>query len=248
MGMPLDTLTLDQAVNIVFDELAKGHGGTVLTPNVDILRQYRRSPALQRIFETTELLVPDGVPLIWASRLQGTPLPERITGTDMMVSTAGTAATRGAASSVFLGGGRPGVAQRAADHLARRAPGLQVNAYPCYVGPGPLDPQIDGLVRAIVAAKPDIVYVGLPFMSQVHAIATLRAQLPQAWFVGVGASFDLLNGDRPRAPVWMQRIGLEWAHRIAHEPRVWRRYLVGGLPTAARLGADALRARVRSGR
>ena len=125
MGMPLDALTLDQAVDIVFDGLAKGHGGTVLTPNVDILRQYRSSPELQRTFETTELLVTDGVPLIWASRLQGTPLPERITGTDMMVSTAGAAASRGVAS-VFLGGGRPGAAQRAADHLARcsRACGL----------------------------------------------------------------------------------------------------------------------------
>lgn len=247
MGMPLDALTLDQAVDIVFDGLANGRGGTVLTPNVDILRQYRSSPELQRTFETTELLVADGVPLIWASRLQGTPLPERITGTDMMVSTAGAAASRGVAS-VFLGGGRPGAAQRAADHLARYSPGLKVTAYHCYVEPGPLDPQIDELVRAIVAAKPDIVYVGLPFMSQVNAIATLRARLPQAWFVGVGSSFDLLNGDRVRAPVWMQRTGLEWAHRIAHEPRVWRRYLVSGLPTAGRLGVHALRVRVRSGR
>ena len=248
MGMPLDALTLDQAVSIVFDELGKGHGGTVLTPNVDILRQYRRSPELQRIFETTELLVTDGVPLIWASRLQGTPVPERITGTDMMVSTAAAAATRDVAASVFLGGGRPGVAQRAADVLVRMSPGLQVTAYPCYVGPGPLEPQIEGLARAIVAARPDIVYVGLPFVSQVHAIAALRARLPQAWFVGVGASFDLLNGDRARAPAWMQRIGFEWAHRIAHEPSVWRRYLIKGLPVAARLGVHALRARVRSGR
>ena len=85
-------------------------------------------------------------------------------------------------------------------------------------------------------------------MTQVNTIATLRTRLPQAWFVGVGSSFDLVNGDRVRAPVWMQRTGLEWAHRIAHEPRVWRRYLVGGLPIAARLGAHALRVRVRSGR
>lgn len=247
MGMPLDALTLDQAVDMVFDGLAKGHGGTVLTPNVDILRQYRSSPELQRTFETIELLVTDGVPLIWASRLQGTPLPERITGTDMILSTVGTAATHGAAS-VFLGGGRPGSAERAADVLARRSPGLKVTAHPCYVEPGPLEPQIDGLVRATVAAKPDIVYVGLPFVSQVRTIATLRTRLPQAWFVGVGASFDLLNGDRARAPMWMQRIGFEWAHRIAHEPRVWRRYLIQGLPVAARLGAHALRVRVRSGR
>jgi N-acetylglucosaminyldiphosphoundecaprenol N-acetyl-beta-D-mannosaminyltransferase len=99
-------------------------------------------------------------------------------------------------------------------------------------------------VSAIVADAPDVVYVGLPFAAQVQLVTVLRSRLPRAWFVGVGSCFDLVNGDRPRAPEWLQRLGLEWAHRIVHEPRVWRRYVISGLPFAAHLGIHALTVRM----
>jgi N-acetylglucosaminyldiphosphoundecaprenol N-acetyl-beta-D-mannosaminyltransferase len=243
MGMPLDGLTLDEAVERVLDGVAVRSGGAVLTPNIDVMRQYRRSASLQQVFETTEQLVPDGVPLVWASRLQGTPVPQRITGSDMLSAVTAAAAARGA--SVFLAGGPPGVARRAADRLGRANPGLRVAAHPCYIEPGPIDPQIEDLVSAIVSASPDVVYVGLPFAGQVHVINALRPHLPGTWFVGVGSCFELVNGDRPRAPEWLQQLGLEWAHRLVHEPRVWRRYLVRGLPFAVQLGLHALRVRMR---
>jgi N-acetylglucosaminyldiphosphoundecaprenol N-acetyl-beta-D-mannosaminyltransferase len=243
MGMPVDGLTVTEAVERVVEGLANGRGGAVLTPNIDVMRQYRRSPALQRIFETIELLVPDGTPLVWASRLQGAPLPQRITGSDMLWAVASAAAAREA--SVFLAGGRPGVAQRAAHRLAGVHPGLRVFAHPCYLEPGPLAEQIDDLATALTAAAPDVVYLGLPFAGQVYVIEALRPHLPSTWFVGVGSSFDLVNGDRPRAPEWLQRLGLEWAHRLVHEPRVWRRYLIRGLPFALHLGVHALTLRVR---
>lgn len=242
MGMPLDGLTLADAVERVFAGLADGHGGAVLTPNVEVLRQYRRSPELQRVFEATELLVPDGMPLVWASRLQGTPVRQRITGSDILAAVTAEAAVRGA--SVFLAGGHPGVARRAADRLARDHPGLRVAGHPCFVHPGPLAHQVEGLTSAIVTSAPDLVYVGLPFAGQVHVIGDLRRRLPGTWFLGIGSCFDFINGDRARAPEWLQRAGLEWAHRIAHEPRVWRRYLVQGLPLAAHLGVHALRVRI----
>jgi N-acetylglucosaminyldiphosphoundecaprenol N-acetyl-beta-D-mannosaminyltransferase len=241
MGMPLDPLTLDAAVARVVAGLDAGRGGSVLTPNLDVLRQHRRSGRLQQAFRDTDLLVADGVPLIWASRLQGRPLPQRITGSDMLWSVARVAAERG--DLLFLAGGRPGVPQRAAERLTEVNPGLRTAARDCFVGPGPLAPQVEGLVEDVVAAAPRIVYVGLPFASQVDLIAELRARLPAAWFLGIGSCFDFVNGDRPRAPVWLQRIGLEWAHRVFHEPHVWRRYLVQGLPFAARLGVHSLAAR-----
>jgi N-acetylglucosaminyldiphosphoundecaprenol N-acetyl-beta-D-mannosaminyltransferase len=243
MGMPIDGLTRDEAVERVFEGLADGRGGAVLTPNIEIMRRYRRSPTLQQVFEATELLVPDGTPLVWASRLQGTPVPRRVTGTDMLWALSAAAAERGAA--VFLAGGHPGVARRAADQIALAYPALQVAAHPCYIRPGPVADQIEDLARTLRAASPDLVYLGLPFASQVRGITVLRAQLPKTWFVGVGSSFDFVNGDRPRAPEWLQRLGLEWAHRVVHEPRVWRRYLVHGLPFAAQLGVHALRVRMR---
>jgi N-acetylglucosaminyldiphosphoundecaprenol N-acetyl-beta-D-mannosaminyltransferase len=241
--MPLDGLTLEQAVERVFEGLAAGRGGAVFTPNIDIMRRYGHSPKLQRVFEATELLVPDGVPLVWACRLQGTPVPQRVTGTDMVRGLSAAAAERGAA--VFLAGGHPGVADRAAERLADAYPGLRVSAHPCYIVPGPLPDQLEDLATTLVAAAPDIVFLGLPFDCQVDAITRLRLQLPKTWFVGIGSTFDLINGDRPRAPEWLQRLGLEWAHRIVHEPRVWRRYVIHGLPFAGRLGVYVLKERIR---
>ena len=245
MGMPLDGLTLTETVERVFQGIADERGGAVFTPNLEILRQYQSSPGLQKVFQETEVLVADGMPLVWASRVQGTPVPERVTGSDVLASVTSAAAARGA--SVCLAGGPAGVAQRAAQRLTDLNPGLRATAHPCYVHPGPLDPQVEDVASAVVADSPDIVYVGLPFAAQVHLIGTLRPRLPRTWFVGVGSCFDLVNGDRPRAPEWLQRIGLEWAHRIVYEPRVWRRYLVSGLPFAAHLGVHALTVRARGG-
>jgi N-acetylglucosaminyldiphosphoundecaprenol N-acetyl-beta-D-mannosaminyltransferase len=245
MGMPLDGLTLAEATQRVFDGLAEGRGGTVLTPNIDVMRRHRRSAALQRVFEETELLVPDGTPLLWASQLQGTPLPQRITGTDMLWALTAGAAASGA--SVFLAGGHPGTAARAAGRLRGVYPGLRIAAIPCYIELGPIGPQIEELAAALLAARPDVVHLGLPFTAQVHVITAMRSRLPGTWFVGVGSSFELISGDRVRAPEWLQRLGLEWAHRIVHEPRVWRRYLIHGLPFAARLGVHSLRMRMLHG-
>ena len=240
--MPLDGLTREQAVGRMADGLDAGRGGSVLTPNLDVLRLHRGSPDLRDAFRGTELLVADGMPLVWASRLQGDPVPERITGSDMLWSAAQLVAARG--DLMLLAGGRPGVASRAAEVLIAANPGLRTSAHPCFVDPGPLAPQVGGLVDEIAAAAPDVVLVGLPFAAQVELIAMLRRLLPATWFLGVGSCFDLVNGDRPRAPVWLQRMGLEWAHRIVHEPSVWRRYLVQGLPFAGRLGLHAVRVRV----
>ena len=123
MGMPLDGVTLEDATERIRVASREGRGGGVLTPNLDILRQFQRSPVLREVFEQTELLVPDGVPLVWASSIQGTPVAQRITGTDMLWAVTELAAQRGAL--LFLAGGRPGVPERAAGHLAARHPGLR---------------------------------------------------------------------------------------------------------------------------
>jgi N-acetylglucosaminyldiphosphoundecaprenol N-acetyl-beta-D-mannosaminyltransferase len=94
----------------------------------------------------------------------------------------------------------------------------------------------DRIVAALGQAQPDIVYVGLGFPKQEHLIADLRPLFPRTWFLGVGVSISFVAGDVSRAPAWMQRTGLEWIHRLAQEPdRLARRYLVDGLPFAARL-------------
>jgi len=243
MGMPLDAVAFAEAVERVETGMREGSGGAVLTPNLDVLRQYTRSPGLQEAFESIDLLVADGVPLVWASRIQGAPVPARITGTDMLWAATELAATH--RTTLFLAGGRPDAGPRAAERLREVHPTLEVLTHPCFVRPERIGTQLDALAAEIEAAQPGVVLIALPFSVQVHLIVRLRRSAPRTWFIGIGSSLDFVNGDRARAPEWLQRLGLEWAHRVVLEPTVARRYLVDGIPFAARLGAHAVRERLR---
>jgi N-acetylglucosaminyldiphosphoundecaprenol N-acetyl-beta-D-mannosaminyltransferase len=241
MGMPIHSVTLGEAVDRVLDGVSRESGGTVLTPNMDILRQYRSSPELRAEFERTNLLVADGMPIVVALRLQRTPVPCQITGTDLLWAVSAGAAARG--RSVMLVGGHPGEADRAAATLLERSPGLRARTQPCYVLPDTEAREITSLSNTLIATRPDIVFIGLPFRTQVSVMSELRSKLPATWFIGVGSSFELVNGDRTRPPRWIQRLCLEWVWRLVRQPHLWRRYLVSGMPTAARLVISALRVR-----
>jgi N-acetylglucosaminyldiphosphoundecaprenol N-acetyl-beta-D-mannosaminyltransferase len=244
MGMALDPLAEEQVVARVLDDLTLGRGGAILTPNLDILRQYRRSAALRDAFAPTELVLADGMPLVWACRLQATPLPRRVAGSELIWSLTAGAAAQGA--SVFLAGGDEGVAERAAERLCAEYPSLRVAGTTCpWIAPGTPEDETGAAACAIVAARPDIVFLGLPLAKQVHMMTVLRPLLPASWLAGVGVSFSFVSGDLARAPVRIRHAGFEWAHRLVHEPRLWRRYLVQGLPFAGHLAVHALGARHR---
>jgi N-acetylglucosaminyldiphosphoundecaprenol N-acetyl-beta-D-mannosaminyltransferase len=179
---------------------------------------------------------------VWASKAQGTPVPERVTGTDMLWGATALAARL--RMKLFIAGGRQDQGPRAAEHLRDVHAGLQVESHPCFVRPSDLERQLRGLADVLEEAAPDVVLIALPFSAQVGLIAQGRPRLPGTWFIGIGSSCDFVNGDRPRAPRWLQSAGLEWAHRLAHEPRTARRYLVDDLPFAARLGVHVLGARL----
>jgi N-acetylglucosaminyldiphosphoundecaprenol N-acetyl-beta-D-mannosaminyltransferase len=241
MDMPIDAVTMRDAVDLISDAISHGRGGTVLTPNIEILRQYHATPALRQVFEDIDLRVPDGMPLVAALRLQRTPVPERITGTDLLWALCGAAADRG--YSAMLAGGRPGEAERAAARLREVFPALRARTYPCFVQPDNEISELANLREEVVAAAPDVVFIGLPFRVQVQLICELRETLPGTWWVGVGSTFELVNGDRTRPPRWLQLLCLEWGWRLTQQPGLWRRYLVDGMPTAASLLASALRVR-----
>jgi N-acetylglucosaminyldiphosphoundecaprenol N-acetyl-beta-D-mannosaminyltransferase len=247
LGMPLDAVTEAEAIGHVVGSLATGRGGWVLTATLHHLRQFARSQDLAVFFEEADLVVADGTPLTWASKLAGTPLPARVPGSDLIWSLTAEATVRG--RSIFLLGGAPGVCDRAAHTLGLNYQGLQItgaHSPPYGFEDDPAELQvIRGKLRA---AQPDIVYVALSFPRQERLIRQIRSELPGAWFVGVGISFSFLAGDLPRAPDRLQRMGLEWVHRLASEPRrLARRYLVQDLPFAVRLAAHSLRARARGG-
>ena len=182
------------------------------------------------------------------SRLRGTPVPERVAGSVLISSLCRAAAEDG--RSVFLLGGDEGTAELAAKRLQARCPGLGVTGTYCPpVGFEKDQAEMERVTRAVCEVQPDIVFVGLGFPKQERLIRKLRPYLPQAWYMGVGISFSYLSGRVKHAPVWMRRVGLEWAFRLAQEPRrLFKRYIVRGVPFAMWLFAHVLWQRYRRGR
>jgi len=229
-----------ECVDHVMVALDHGLGGWIATANLDHLLRLRRSEDFRRAYEGASMVVADGMPLIWASRLQGTPLPERVAGSDLIYSLTAAAARDG--RSVFFLGGNPGSAEAAAAKLCELSPGLQVRGTCC--PPMGFDQQpalVEELSAMLAESGADIVFVALGSPKQELLIERIRSVLPNAWWIGVGISFSFVAEEVVRAPRWMQRLGVEWVHRLAQEPgRLWNRYLVQGLPYAGRLMAQSM--------
>jgi N-acetylglucosaminyldiphosphoundecaprenol N-acetyl-beta-D-mannosaminyltransferase len=245
LGLEIDAVTEAQAIATVLHGLTDGRGGFVVTPNLEQLRQLAARPELAGLFGQADLVVADGMPLVWASRIQGSPLAERVAGSDIVWSLTAEASLRD--RSIFLLGGAPGVAEAAEGVLRRRYPGARLAGHHCPPMGFERDrTEIDAIRRALQEADADIVYVGLGFPKQERLITYLLSEFPRTWFLGVGYSLSFIAGQSSRAPVWMSRLGLEWLHRLAKEPRrLAKRYLWHGLPFAARLLASAAWARLR---
>ncbi|MFC4058456.1 WecB/TagA/CpsF family glycosyltransferase [Planomonospora corallina] len=234
-GVALDRMTESEVVDHVVAALKRGEGGHIVTPNVDISRAVARDDTLRRLVESADLVVADGMPLVWAARLLGTPVPGRITGADLIWSLSEAAAFY--RYPIYLLGGPPGAAEQAAVRLVDRYPGLTVAGVdaPPYGFEDSADEY--GRVReAVMAAGPRLVFVGLGFPKQDRLIAELREDMPGTWFVGCGSAISFAAGAVRRAPEWMQRSGLEWLFRLLCEPgRLARRYLADDLPFALRM-------------
>ncbi|HWH00149.1 MAG TPA: WecB/TagA/CpsF family glycosyltransferase [Pilimelia sp.] len=243
-GVGIDACTEQQVVAVVRRALDRGVGGRIITPNVDILRQARTDGEVRGYLTDASLVVADGMPLVWAARLAGTPLPQRVAGAALVWSLARGLAGDG--RSVYVLGGEPAAAGPdgaacAAHRLAAAAPGLRIAGTHSPAYGFERDPAAYAQVRArVVDSRPDLVYVGLGFPKQERVISALRADLPGAWFLGCGMAVNFVAGQRARAPEWMQRAGLEWAHRLASEPRrLASRYVRHDAPYALRLLARA---------
>jgi len=216
----IDVLTFAQAVDDIL-ALMERNGGSVFTPNVDHLVTAESSAALREAYAAVDLSVADGQWVVWASQILGTPLPGKISGSDLILPLARAAGSRG--RSIYLLGGAPGVAELAARRL--EAEGARI----CGLESPIVDlaaPQ-DNLVARVAAAKPSLVLVALGAPKQEIWIHRHGPRLRPAVLIGVGGTLDFLAGRIRRAPRWVSRAGLEWLFRLAHEPRrLARRYLV----------------------
>ncbi|HEY8283974.1 MAG TPA: WecB/TagA/CpsF family glycosyltransferase [Chloroflexota bacterium] len=230
----IDCVDADQAVAQIDAFVQSKRPHHVVTANVDFLRLASRDAGFQGIVNDADLVLADGMPLVWASRRRSTPLPCRVTGVDMIMACAQLAAKRG--YSIFLLGAAPGVAYDTAEVLQQRFPGLRIVGTYSPPNAEMADHDDDVCVRMVRAARPDMLFVAFGAPKQEHWIRAHQAVLNVPVCMGVGGSFDMLAGNVRRAPVWIQRHGLEWLYRLAQEPRrLWKRYIVHDLPVFARL-------------
>jgi N-acetylglucosaminyldiphosphoundecaprenol N-acetyl-beta-D-mannosaminyltransferase len=244
-GAGFDILTHAQLIENVAAAIRDGVGGTIVTPNIDICHRIGRDPSSRGFITSASFVVPDGMPLLWAARLVGRPLVERITGADLIYSLSSSAAAGG--WPIYLVGGMPSVdsrptaAERAADRLVELYPGLEIaGTYAPAAKFSAMTDDIEVLGKELARTEPKVVFVGLGFPKQERLISRLIPVLPDAWFIGCGAAIPYAAGELRRAPGWMQQTGLEWIFRLVSEPRrLAGRYLRRDLPYAAELLASS---------
>lgn len=214
-----------QAVEIIDRWIAAREPHYVCITGVHGVTESLRSPMLRSIHNEAGLVTPDGMPLVWLSRWHGAHHVERVYGPDLMLELCERSVARGYRHFFF--GGAEGVPERLAARLTRRFPGLRIAG--CLSPPfhAPSEAEHDAIVERIVAAAPDIVWVGLSTPKQERWMSEHVRRLGGPVLIGVGAAFDFHAGLKKQAPRWMQRSGLEWLFRLMSEPRrLWRRYLV----------------------
>lgn len=239
-GVEFDALCEEEVVTFILDESADGRGGLAVTANLDHLKQLSSDGPLGTAYDEASLVLADGQPVVWASRLQGEPLPERVPGSSLLWTL--TSAAADARRSVSLIGGADGAAESAASALQRRSPHLQVDVVAApQVADIPSGTDVERVGDLLSSSRSSIVYLAFGCPKQELLGCRLRERFPEKWFLGVGAGFEMAGGHVRRAPAGVQRVGMEWAWRMAMEPRrLARRYLLEDMPYAPRLFGNAI--------
>ncbi len=221
LGLPVDAITYAEWLDLI-DQWVKAHTATrhVCTINPEFIMIAQDDPNFHHILNRAALCVPDGVGLLWAAKHLGQPLPQRVTGSDGVPIIAERAAQTG--WRLFLLGAAPGVADKAAAVLQSRYPGLQIAG--TYSG-SPSPQEEDAIVERVNASGADILFVAYGAPEQDKWIARNLPRLNVAMAMGIGGSLDFVAGVLPRAPLWMQRLGLEWLFRLILQPWRLRRML-----------------------
>ena len=241
LGVRFDNLTLLETLAKIRTFISEKKARVVVTPNVDFLMLARANPYFREIVNNGDLNLCDSMPLFWASRFYGKPLTSRIAGSDLFPKLCQLASEEG--YKIYLFGAMPGIAQETKKKLEAQFPSLSV------VGASSPPPNFNihssdtlDILSVITQATPDILFVALGPPKQEEFISKYRDHLKIPLSIGVGGAFDFFLGHKKRAPKWLQNMGLEWAHRLFHEPRRlgWR-YLMRDSLCPILIGAEILR-------
>lgn len=220
LGIRIDALTYDDLRLRVAGFIAAGGPHQICTANPEFVMEARRNPPFREVLTQADLVLADGVGLLWAARRLGQHLPQRVTGSDGVPLLAAWAAEAG--WRLYLLGAAPGVAERAAAILRAHHPGLQIVG--TYAG-SPADAEAPGIIARIREARPDVLLVAYGAPKQDLWIARHRDALGVPVMMGIGGTLDFIAGVQQRAPRWVQRLNLEWLFRLITQPWRWRRQL-----------------------
>jgi N-acetylglucosaminyldiphosphoundecaprenol N-acetyl-beta-D-mannosaminyltransferase len=225
IGVGVDAVNMDSAVTLISEAVAKRTKGYVCVTGVHGVMEARRNCAVRKALSNALLVIPDGMPTVWMGRLQGLRQMRRVFGPDLMLAIFGDPSLEGC--SHFLYGGDSGVAAALEASLSMRFAKAKIVG--TYTPPfRPLNHAEDADLCALVRRlEPDIVWVGLSTPKQELFMAEYLPRLHTRLMIGVGAAFDFHTGRIKDSPGWMKQLGLQWAHRLAQEPkRLWKRYLL----------------------
>ena len=224
-GVPISALTMADALRAVDEAIGSRQTLQIGVVNAAKLVNMRRDETLRQSVLSSTIVLADGTAVVWASRLLGPPLPERVAGIDLMIGMLAAGNNRG--YRVYCLGATPAVLEQAVGRIRRDYPGVVIaGAHHGYFAAA----HEETVAADIAAAAPDILFVAMTSPRKEQFLATWSARLHVPVCHGVGGSFDVLAGVVRRAPVAWQRLGLEWLYRVKQEPRrLWRRYLVTNL-------------------
>ncbi len=218
LGIQVNTENYDELIEQIFQRIERKEKSLIVAINPEKIMKAKEDPALKKLLNEAEFQIPDGIGVILASKIQKGQISERVTGVDLMMRLCEEAATK--QKSIFLYGGKPGVAASAAEKLKELYPGIQIAG----IQHG-YETDNEKVIAKINEAKPDILFVAMGSPKQENWINANRDQLYPTIYQGVGGSFDVLAGNVKRAPKAFQKVGLEWFYRLMMEPKRIKRQM-----------------------
>lgn len=229
MNIEIDNITMEEALQTINSIIKEKKGSYVVTPNVDHIVQLERGGELVNVYKNADLVLTDGKPLLWIAKWYGTPIKEKISGSDLFPQLCRMAAEEG--YKMFFLGAAEGVAAKAAENLFKKFDGLQVvGTYSPPIGFENDEGEMKKIKTMISTVVPDILIVGLGCPKQEKFMYHYSKELGVPISFGLGASLDFEAGRIKRAPRWMSNHGFEWLFRITQDPkRMIKRYLVDDL-------------------
>jgi len=239
LGVAVSAIDPEMAIETIEKWIDTGEQHYVCVTGVHGVMECQKDADLRIIHNQAGLVTPDGMPLVWLSRMKGFPFVRRVYGPDLMLALCERSTVTG--QRHYLYGGAPGVPEQLAATLNERFPGILIAG--TYSPPfRPLSSEEkESVIQRIDESNADVVWVGLGTPKQEKWMAEFIHHLRAPVLIGVGAAFDFLTGRKPQAPLWMQRAGLEWLFRLLSEPgRLWRRYLYNNPVFILRITAQLL--------